>query len=153
MQRPSKKTLAAICKRAGCAHSAGRDLLVSSHAGTRLPIAAKSEPGRSPSNGPRASGALRFFGECISSLDWKEKSGSRRRSRIHCPLGGCSMLPTVGLSTSGFRVEAKPLSAVRHPRFLELFYNQKVFLSRDCILNGNKVYYAKRNSGELAAAG
>ena len=84
MQRPSKTHWQRSAK-GRKSPTFGRGFLASSHAGTRLPIAAFPIQGAPPQPGSERSGALCFL-RSASSLRFirsKRKSGSCRRSRKH----------------------------------------------------------------------
>ena len=153
MQTASENIAAAICKRYREILSAGRDLLVSSHAGTRLPIAANTVQGAPPQ--PCSETAeRRVFPVCISFLFLKEKSGPRGQSRKRRRHKDRDMLPTVALSTSGIRVKALPFLSLSAPLICVIWYasnyTSKIFNVNHC--NYLKLVYSsdvKIDIGEL----
>ena len=130
----------------------GRDLLVSSHAGTRLPIAALAWPGHRalplcPLPGDRGAGML-----SLTHILSKENKKQR------APGGACRevvfvILPTVALPTSGQRVEAALPLSLSAPLFSPLLCHLDKSLSRGLKTAKKRRMINENIDGESAGAG
>ena len=130
----------------------GRDLLVSSHAGTRLPIAACSWPGHRalplcPLPEDRVAGFT--FPDTHPFPKEVKNSGRLVVPAVRYPV----MLPTVALPTSGLRVEAMLPLSLSAPLFSPLLCHFDKSLSRGLKTPEKRRMINENIDGESAGAG